>query len=39
MQEAEENARRLERINRNLIIGAVAIAIVMILLLILDLTS
>jgi hypothetical protein len=36
MQNTEENARRLERINRNLTIGVIALVIVVILLLIID---
>jgi hypothetical protein len=36
MQNTEENAHRLEKINRNLTIGAAALAIVVVLLVILD---
>jgi hypothetical protein len=36
MQDTEENARRLEKINRNLTIGAVALAIVVIFLVLID---
>ena len=36
MGSSDENAARLERINRNLLIGAIALAIVVVLLVIID---
>jgi hypothetical protein len=36
MQGSDENARRLERINRNLLIGVVVLVIVVVLLAIID---
>jgi predicted nucleic acid-binding Zn ribbon protein len=36
MQDSDENARRLERINRNLMMGVVVLVIVVVLLAIID---
>jgi hypothetical protein len=36
MQETDEKTRRLEKVNRNLTIGAIALAIVVVFLVIID---